>query len=121
MLSLQAITQLKIKLIINDFVLFKKAFESFNQKIVFFDIFIRKIVFFDDFIKKSTFFDNFNARKKKLSIFNLIKNIQEFDLLCRQIFSQLHKKLKENLSFILIRNEILKKINHVFVSEQKKI
>ena len=97
MLSLQAITQLKIKLIINDFVLFKKAFESFNQKIVFFDIFIRKIVFFDDFIKKSTFFDNFNARKKKLSIFNLIKNIQEFDLLCRQIFSQLHKKLKENV------------------------
>ena len=67
--------------------LFRKALKSFNQKIMFFDVFIEKIIFFDNFIKKFTFFDNLNARKKKSSIFNLIKNTQEFDLLCRQISS----------------------------------
>ena len=83
MLSLQAITQLKIKLIADDLVSFRKALKSFNQKIMFFDIFIRKTVFFDNFIKKSTFFDNLNAREKKSSILNLIKNVQEFDSLCK--------------------------------------
>jgi len=50
---------------------------------MFFDVFIRKIMFFDNFIKKFTFFDNLNVKEKKLSILNLIKNVQEFDLLCR--------------------------------------
>ena len=77
MLSLQVITQLKIRLTANNFMSFRKAFESFNQK----------TVFFDNFIKKSTFFDNLNAREKKLSILNLIKNIQEFDLLYKQIYN----------------------------------
>ena len=82
-LLLQAITQSKIRLTADDFVSFRKAFESFSQKTAFFNIFIRKIAFFDNLIKKSTFFDSLNAREKKLSIFNLIKNAQEFDLLCR--------------------------------------
>src|SRR5205823_6710906 len=55
------------------------------------------------------------------SILNLIKDIQEFDLLCRQISSQLCRKLKRNFSFALVRNEILRKMNHVFVSQQKTI
>ena len=66
-------------------------------------------------------FDNLNIRKKKLSILNLIKNVQEFNLLCRQIFSQLCEKSEKNLLFILIKNEILRKMNHVFVSQQKII
>ncbi len=82
-LSLQIIIWLKIILTTNDFILFKEALKSFSQKTVFFDVFIREIVFFNNFIKKSTLFNNFNAREKKSSIFNLIKNVQEFDLLCR--------------------------------------
>ena len=105
----------------DDFISFKKALKSFSQKIVFFDIFIKKIMFFDNFIRESTFFDNLNIKKKKSSILNLIKNIQEFDSLCRQISNQFCEKSEENLSFVLIRNEILKKMNHVFVSEQKTI
>ena len=111
MLSLQVITQLKIRLTADNFISFKKALKSFNQK----------IMFFDNFIRESTFFDNLNIKKKKSSILNLIKNIQEFDSLCRQISNQFCEKSEENLSFVLIRNEILKKMNHVFVSEQKTI
>jgi len=74
-LSLQAIIQSKIRLIADDFILFKKALKSFNQKIMFFDVFIKKTVFFNNFIKKFTFFDNLNAKEKKSSIFNLIKNV----------------------------------------------
>ena len=101
---------------VNDLVLFKEALKSFNQKIEFFDIFIKKIMSFNNFIKESTFFDNFNIREKKSSILNLIKNAQKFDLLCKQISSQFHEKLKENFSFILHENEILRKTDHVFVS-----
>ena len=120
-LSLQVITQSKIRLTADDLVSFREVFESFSQKTAFFDVFIREIAFFDSLIKKSTFFDNLNAREKKLSILNLIKNAQEFDLLCRQISSQFCRKLQENFLFVLIKNEILKKMNHVFVSKQKII
>jgi hypothetical protein len=108
-LLLQVITQSKIRLITNNLVLFKE--------IVFFNNLIQETAFFDSFIKKITFFDNLNVREKKFSILNLIKNIQEFDLLCRQISSQLCKKLERNFSFILIENEILIKTNYVFVSQ----
>ena len=59
--------------------------------------------------------------KNKSSILSLIKEAQEFDLLCRQISSQLCRKLKRNFSFALIRNKILRKMNYVFVSQQKII
>jgi len=78
-LSLQVITQSKIRLTADNFILFRKT--------VFFDSFIRKTIFFNNFIKESTFFDNLNIKKKKFNIFNLIKNTQEFNLLCRQIFN----------------------------------
>ena len=58
---------------------------------------------------------------KKKSILNLIKDIQKFDLLCRWISSQFHRKSERNFLFALIRNEILRKMNYVFVSQQKII
>jgi len=75
------------------------------------------------FTNFETEFSNFfiNIVKNKSSIFSLIKKIQEFDLLCRQISSQLHRKSERNSSFALIRNEILRKTDHVFVSQQKII
>ena len=54
-------------------------------------------------------------------ILSLIKNVQKFDLQCRQISSQLHRKSEENFSFALHENEILKKTDHVFVSHQEMI
>ena len=77
MLSLQMIIWSKIRLIADDFMSFRKVFKSFNQK----------TMFFDNFIREFTFFDNLNAREKKLSILNLIKNAQEFNLLCKWISS----------------------------------
>ncbi len=65
-LSLQAITWLKIRLIINNLVLFKK--------IIFFNNFIRKTMFFNSLIRKSIFFNNLNIKEKKFNILNLIKN-----------------------------------------------
>src|SRR5437762_5473070 len=59
--------------------------------------------------------------KNKSSILSLIKEAQEFNSLCRQISSQLHEKSERNISFALIRNEILRKMNHVFMSQQKTI
>src|SRR5206468_108467 len=64
---------------------------------------------------------NIDVRKKKSSILSLIKNVQEFNLLCKQISSQLCEKSERNFSFALIRNKILRKMNHVFVSQQKTI
>ena len=57
-LSLQATTQLKIRLAADDLVLYNKIFNSLSQKIMFSDIFISM---------------------KNLSILSLIKNIQEFN------------------------------------------
>ena len=65
--------------------------------------------------------NDLDIMKNKFSILSLIKEVQEFDSLCRQISSQLHKKSEKNFSFALTENEILKKMNHVFVSQQKII
>src|SRR5438034_5398022 len=65
--------------------------------------------------------NDFSVVKNKSSILSLIKEAQEFDLLCRQISSQFHEKLEKNFSFALTENEILRKMNHVFVSQQKTI
>src|SRR6266487_4408271 len=65
--------------------------------------------------------NDLDVMKNKSSILSLIKDAQEFDSLCRQISSQFHKKSKRNFSFALIENEILRKMNHVFVSQQKTI
>ena len=64
-LSLQAITQSKIRLTADNLVSF------------------RKTTSFDSLIRKSTSFNSLNVRKKKLSILNLIKDIQEFNSQCR--------------------------------------
>src|SRR5436190_12123440 len=103
MLSLQITTQLKIRLTINNLVLYRKTFNNFNQKIVFLSIFINKFILYS----------SFNFSKKNVIIFSLIKNVQEFDLQCKQIFNQLLEKLKKNLLFVLHKNKILKKTNHV--------
>ena len=89
-LLLQAITWSKIRLTVNNFILFRKTLLSKNlsQKIMFLSIFT-----------ESTIYNSLNVNKKKLSILNLIKNIQEFNLQYRQIFNQLCEKLKKK-SFI---------------------
>jgi len=89
-LSLQTITQLKIRLTADDLELYKET-------------------------------NDIDVIKNKSSILSLIKEVQEFNSLCRQISSQLHRKLKKNFSFTLIRNEILRKMNCVFVFQQKII
>ena len=99
-LLLQVTTQSKIRLIADNLVSYKKTLNSFSQKIVSLDIFISE---------------------KNLSIFSLIKNTQEFNSQCRQISSQLCEKLKENFSFVLHRDEILKKTNHVYIFHQETI
>ena len=104
-LLLQATTQSKIRLTANNLMSYKKTFNSLNQKTVFLNIFISEF----------TSYSNLNFSKKNTIIFNLIKDTQEFDLQCRQIFSQLCRKSEENLSFILHKDKILKKMNHVFV------
>ena len=85
MLLLQMITQLKIRLTANDLELYKEI-SSLDQKTVFLNIFIsQKIVFLSIFINESASYNNFDIKKKKSSIFSLIKNVQKFDLLCRWI------------------------------------
>ena len=98
-MSLQVMTWLKIRLTADDLVLYSKT-SSLSQKIMSSDIFINK---------------------KNSSILSLIKNAQEFDLQCKWISSQLCRKLKKNLSFVLHRNEILRKANHVYIFHQKMI
>ena len=72
-LSLQAMTWLKIKLTANDFI-------SFSQKTMFLSIFINlKIVFLDILINKFMTYYNADVSKKNIIIFNLIKNIQDVD------------------------------------------
>ena len=113
-LSLQVITQLKIRLIADNLELYRKT-SSLNQRTEFLSFFINlETESSDFFISFETVFSDISVKEK--SILNLIKDIQEFDLLCKQISSQFHRKLKRNSSFALIRNEILRKMNHVFVS-----
>src|SRR6266487_5952013 len=53
--------------------------------------------------------NNLDVVKNKSSILSLIKDIQEFNSLCRQISSQLCEKSERNFSFALTENEILRK------------
>ena len=110
-LSLQATTWLKIRLTADNFVSYRKTLNSFSQKIMFLSIFINKFILYS----------SFNFSKKNMIIFSLIKNIQEFNSQCRQISSQFCEKLKENFSFVLHENEILKKMNCVYISHQEMI
>src|SRR5436190_198032 len=101
-LSLQMIIQSKIRLTADDLELYRKTNDLNSRETI-------------DFNEKTESLNLFiNIVKNKSSILNLIKKAQEFDLLCKQIFSQLCRKLKRNFSFALIRNRILKKINCVF-------
>src|SRR5438034_3478194 len=111
-LSLQAMTQSKIRLTANNLMSYKETLTSLSQKTVSSDIFI---------ISESTTYSSLNLSKKNTTILSLIKDIQEFNLQCRQIFNQLHEKSEENFSFALHENEILKKMNCVFVSHQETI
>src|SRR6266487_40757 len=90
---------------------YKKTLNSLSQKTVSLSI----------FISESTSYSSLNFSKKNTTILSLIKDTQEFDLQCRQISSQLHRKSKENLSFILHENEILRKTDHVYISHQETI
>ena len=66
-------------------------------------------------------YSSLNFSEKNMTILSLIKNIQKFDLQCRQISSQLCEKSEENFSFVLHENEILRKMNCVYISHQKTI
>src|SRR5205809_3071893 len=90
---------------------YRKTLNSLSQKIVSSGI----------FISESTLYNSLNFSKKNMIILSLIKNIQEFDLQCRQISSQLHRKSEKNFLFALHKNEILKKTDHIFVSHQEII
>src|SRR5204863_7383058 len=85
-LLLQAITQSKFRLTANNFISYKEIFNSFSQKIVFLSIFISEFMLYN----------SLNFSKKNITILSLIKNIQEFDLQCRQISNQLYKKSEKN-------------------------
>src|SRR5947207_11826375 len=80
-LSLQAIIQLKIRLTADNLESYKKT-SSLNQKTVSSSISVSlETVFLSIFINESASYNNLDVRKKKSSIFNLIKNAQDFDLL----------------------------------------
>ena len=110
-MSLQATTQSKIRLTADNLMSYRETLNSLSQRTVFLSI----------FISESTLYSSLNFSKKNMTILSLIKNIQEFNSQCRQISSQLHEKLKENLSFILHENEILRKTNCVYISYQETI
>ena len=87
-LSLQATTQLKIRLTADNFMSYRKILNNLNQKTVSSNIFIsQKTVLSDILISESTIYSNLNFSKKNTAIFSLIKNTQEFDLQCKQISS----------------------------------
>ena len=98
-------------MIADDFMSYREIFNSLSQKIVFLSIFISEF----------TLYSSLNLSKKNTIILSLIKNIQEFDLQCRWISNQLHEKLKENSSFALHENKILKKTDYIYISHQKTI
>ena len=109
---LQVITWSKIRLITDNFMSYRKIFNSLSQKIVFSNIFI---------ISEFMIYNSLNLSKKNTAILSLIKNIQEFNSQCKWIFNQFCEKLEENFLFVLYRNEILKKMNHVYISYQEII
>src|SRR5204863_1025548 len=81
-LLLQATTQSKIRLTADNLMLYRKTLNSLSQKTVSSDIFISEF----------TLYSNLNFSEKNTAILSLIKNIQKFNLQCRQISSQLYKK-----------------------------
>src|SRR5437667_3916739 len=118
-LSLQAITQSKIRLTADNLMLLVVKNIILSQTT---SLTQKTASSFSSLTQKSTSsFNSLIIDKKKSSILDLIKDIQEFDLQCRQISSQLHEKSEENSSFALIRNEILRKMNYVFIFQQKTI
>src|SRR5437667_4490783 len=114
-LSLQTIIQSKIRLTADNLKSYRETID-FNERTVSSSISAsletESLNFFISFETESS--DLFiSIMKNKSSILSLIKEAQEFDLLCKQISSQLCEKLKRNISFALTKNEILRKINHV--------
>ena len=80
-LSLQAITQSKIRLTADNLELYRET-SSLNQKTVFSNILISlETEFLSFFISFETVLLSISAEEK--SILNLIKDIQEFDSLCK--------------------------------------
>ena len=110
-LSLQAITWSKVRLTADDLVSYRETFNSFNQKTVFLSI----------FISESTSYSSLNLSEKNMTILSLIKNTQEFNSQCRQISNQLCEKSEKNFSFVLHKNEILRKTDCVYIFHQKMI
>ena len=98
-LSLQATTQSKIRLTADNLMSYKKTFNSLSQKTVSSDIFISEFMLYN----------SLNFSEKNTIILSLIKNVQEFNLQCKQIFSQFCEKSEKNLSFVLHENKVLKK------------
>ena len=113
---MQAITQSKIRLAADNLESYKETNNLDYRKTN--DLDFREMK--SSILNKSELND-LDVVKNKSSILSLIKEAQEFDLLCRQISNQLCRKSERNFSFALIRNEILKKMNCVFVSQQKII
>ena len=84
MLSLQAITQSKIRLTADDLMSYRKTFNNLSQKTVSSSIFIsQKIMLLNILISESTTYNSLNFSKKNTTIFSLIKNAQEFNSQCR--------------------------------------
>ena len=101
----------------DDLVSYRKTLNSLSQKIMFLDIFIsQKIMSPDIPASESMTYSSLNFSKKNTTILSLIKNAQEFDSQYKQISSQLCRKSEKNLIFVLHENEILKKMNHVYIS-----
>ena len=120
-LSLQVTTQSKIRLTADNLVSF-----------VFKNSVAEECVSVDHLIKKSTSSSSLNVCKKKSSILNLIKDVQEFDPQCRQICSQLHDCISQDFllaltpqhmlqSYSVIKNEFLTFADRVFVPHQEAI
>ena len=88
---MQTITQSKIRLTADNLELYRETNDLDYRKTN--DLDFRKM-------KSSTLneseLNDLDVVKNKSSILSLIKDIQEFDLLCRQISSQLHEKSKRN-------------------------
>ena len=110
-LSLQMITWSKIRLTADNLESYRKTNDLNYREINNLDF--RKMK--SNTLNKSEL-NNLSVMKNKSSILSLIKDIQEFNSLCRWISSQLCEKLKRNFSFALTENEILRKMNYIFVS-----
>ena len=99
---------------------------------VFENLVAEKCVSVDCFVKESMLSSSLNVCKKKSSILNLIKDIQEFDSQCRQICSQLCSCISQNFllaltlqhmlqSYSVVENGLLMFAGRVFVPHQEAI